>query len=43
MKHLNEHLRRANQKLAIAKAQLNKGMVVELLYKPDKGNIKRYV
>ena len=43
MKHLNEHLRRANQKLAIAKGQLNKGMVIEIMYKPDKGNLKRYV
>ena len=43
MKHLNEHLRRANQKLAIAKSQLEKGMVVEMLYKPEKGNLKRYV
>jgi hypothetical protein len=43
VKHLNEHLRRANQKLAIAKAQLEKGMVVEMMYKPEKGNLKRYV
>lgn len=43
MKHLNEHLRRANQKLAIAKGQLEKGMIVELMYKPEKGNLKRYV
>lgn len=43
MKHLNEHLRRANQKLAIAKAQLQKGMVVEIMYKPEGGNLKRYV
>lgn len=43
MKHLNEHLRRAKQKLAIAKGQLEKGMVVELMYKPEKGNLKRYV
>lgn len=43
MKHLNEHLRRANQKLAIAKGQLEKGMVVEMMYKPEKGNLKLYV
>ena len=43
MKHLNEHLRRANQKLAIAKGQLDKGMIVEMMYKPEKGNLKRYV
>lgn len=43
MKHLNEHLRRCNKKLAIPKAQLEKGMVVEMMYKPDKGTLKRYV
>jgi len=43
VKHLNEHLRRANQKLAIAKGQLDKGMIVEMMYKPEKGNLKRYV
>tara|TARA_R100001015_G_C4629138_1_gene189756 strand:- start:174 stop:611 length:438 start_codon:yes stop_codon:yes gene_type:complete len=43
VKHLNEHLRRANQKLAIPKSQLEKGMVVEIMYKPEKGNLKKYV
>tara|TARA_B100001093_G_scaffold519520_1_gene608931 strand:- start:3600 stop:4037 length:438 start_codon:yes stop_codon:yes gene_type:complete len=43
VKHLNEHLRRANKKVALSKAQLEKGMVIEMMYKPIKGNLKRYV
>jgi hypothetical protein len=43
VKHLTEHLRRANQKITIPKAQLQKGMVVEMMYKPQNGNLKRYM
>ena len=43
MKFLTEHLRRANQKITIPKTQLQKGMVIEIMYKPQGSNLKRYV
>jgi len=43
VKHLTEHLRKANQKITIPKTQLQKGMVIEMMYKPESGNLKRYM